>query len=262
MNYNELYQPPAWYKRLLSVWYRHYRVYTSDFLSNAFPPFVEPLIYLAGLGIGMGTAMSTGGMDYTLFLGSGLIVTSAMFTAVFECTYGTFIRLEFDKVYDGMLGATLSPDDLIAGEIFFVGTKGFFFSFAVMAVIWAAGIITYPLSILTVFVGFLTGIMFGALAMFATSKIRNINHFNFFFSGLVTPMFFFSGVMFPLENLPESLRLIVELVPLTHVVRLARALCIPGMLGPHLLWDLAYCILFIGLFGVLASKGMKRRLIG
>ncbi len=262
MNYNETYSPPVWHRRLLSVWYRHYRVYTSNFLSNAFPPFMEPLIYLAGLGIGMGTAMNTGDIGYTLFLGSGLIVTSAMFAAAMECTYGTFIRLEFDHVYDGMLGATLSPEDLIAGEIFFVGTKGFFFSFAVLAVIWAAGIISYPLSILTVFVGFLTGIMFGALAMFITSLVRNINHFNFFFTGLLSPMFFFSGVVFPLENLPASLRFFAEVIPLTHVVRLARALCVPRLLEAGLLWDLVYCVAFIAVFGLLASRGMKKRLIG
>lgn len=261
MNYNETYRPPVWHQRLLSVWYRHYRVYTSNFYSNAFPPFMEPLIYLAGLGIGMGSAMNTGNIKYTLFLGSGLIVTSAMFTAVMECTYGTFIRLEYDRVYEGMLGASLSPADLIAGEIFFVGTKGFFFSFAVMTVIWLAGIFTYSLSIFAIFVGFLTGIMFGALGMYITSLTRNINHFNFFFTGLISPMFFFSGVVFPLENLPASLRFFAEVIPLTHVVRLARAFCIPGMMYPGLLWDLAYSILFIGVFGVLASKGMKKRLI-
>lgn len=261
MNYNEIYSPPAWHQRLLSVWYRHYRVYTSNFYSNAFPPFMEPLIYLAGLGIGMGSAMNTGHIKYTLFLGSGLIVTSAMFTAVMECTYGTFIRMEYDRVYEGMLGASLSPADLIAGEIFFVGTKGLFFSFAVMTVIWLAGIFTYPLSIFAIFVGFLTGIMFGALGMYITSLTRNINHFNFFFTGLISPMFFFSGVVFPLDNLPASLRFFAEVIPLTHVVRLARAFCVPGMMYPGLLWDLIYSILFIWVFGVLASKGMKKRLI-
>ncbi len=261
MNYNETYRPPAWHLRLLSVWYRHYRVYTSNFYSNAFPPFMEPLVYLAGLGIGMGSAMSTGSISYTLFLGSGLLVTSAMFTAVMECTYGTFIRLEFDKVYDGMLGASLSPKDLIAGELFFVGTKGLFFSFAVMVVIWLAGIFTYPLTLLAIFVGFLTGIMFGALGMYITSLTRNINHFNFFFTGLISPMFFFSGVVFPLENLPGYLQFFAELIPLTHSVRLSRAFCVPGMLEAGLLWDLAYCIAFIAVFGMLASRGMRKRLI-
>lgn len=262
MNFNDTYRPPAWHSRLLSVWYRHFRVYTGNFLSNAFPPFLEPLIYLAALGIGIGGAMNTGSMDYTLFLGSGLIVTSAMFSASMECTYSTFIRLEFDKTYDGMLGAPLSPSDLIAGEIFFVGTKGAFFSLAVLAVIWAFGIIREPMSILAVLVGFLTGILFGAFSMFITSMVRNINHFNFYFTGLISPMFFFSGVVFPVENLPGYLRFFAETLPLTHVVRLARAFCAPGLLNSGLLSDLAYCLVFTAIAGLLAARGMKKRLIG
>lgn len=256
------YKTPTLFQRLFSVWYRHFRVYTSSFLSNAFPPFFEPLIFLGGLGIGLGAYIQKmGTMNYLVFLASGLLVTSSMYTAAFECSYGTFIRLEFDKVYDGMLGAPLSSNDLIIGEIIFAGTKGLFFSFAVLVVIWIAGIITYPLSIAAILVGFITGIMFGTLSMFITSFIGNINHFNFYFTGLLSPMFFFSGVVFPIENLPEALKWVAEAVPLTHVVRMARAVCIEGGLQISLLIDLLYCIIFILITGWLAIKLLKRRLI-
>lgn len=262
MKVNEEYKTPSLFQRVFSVWFRHIRVYTSNFYSNAFPPFFEPLIFLAGLGIGLGAVIQKmGDIDYLLFLASGLIVTSAMFTAAYECTFGTFIRLEFEKVYDGMLGAPLSPNNLIMGEILFAGAKGLFFSFAVLAVTWIAGIIRYPLSIMTIFVGFITGIMFAALSMFITSFVNNINHFNFFFTGLISPMFFFSGVVFPIENLPKTLIYAAEVIPLTHVVRIARAFCVPGMLRFRLLLDLGYCILFTIIFGWLAVKGIKKRLI-
>ena len=138
MNSNKQYSTPNLWQRIISVWYRHVRVYTSDFLSNAFPPFFEPLIFLGGFGLGIGLYMQKAGTtDYLTFLASGLLMTSAMYTATFECTYGTFIRLEFDKVYDGMLGAPLSPRDLMLGEILFAGTKGMFFSTAVFVVMWA-----------------------------------------------------------------------------------------------------------------------------
>ncbi|MFZ5985741.1 MAG: ABC transporter permease [Bacillota bacterium] len=262
MSYSNEYKLPSLLQRIISVWYRHVRVYISDFLSNAFPPFFEPLVFLAGLGLGLGGYIQTmGSMSYILFLASGLIVTSAMFTASYECTYGTFIRLEFDKVYDGMLGAPLSPKDLIIGEILFAGTKGFFFSLAVLTVIWITGIISYPLSILAAIVGFIAGIMFGTLSMFITSFVRNINHFNFYFTGLLSPMFFFSGVVFPLENLPKSLAYVAEVIPLTHVVRMARAFCIEGGLNSYLLYDLLYCIVFIAVTGWLAVRGLKKRMI-
>ncbi len=262
MSYSNGHVKPSFIKRIFSVWYRHVKVYSSNFISNAFPPFFEPLILLAGLGIGLGAYIQDmGTVSFILFIASGLVVTSSMYTAAFECTFGTFIRLEFDKVYDGMLGAPLSSTDLILGEILFTGTKGFVFSLAVLIVTWITGIITYPLSIIAVLIGFLTGIMFATLSMFITSFVGNINHFNFYFTGLISPMFFFSGIVFPLENLPEVMQYIAEAIPLTHVVRLSRAFCIPGGLGPGLFLDLLYCLVFSIIFGILAIKGLKKRMI-
>jgi lipooligosaccharide transport system permease protein len=262
MNSNNIYNTPSIFKRITSVWYRHERVYNSNFLSNAFPPFLEPLIMLWGLGIGFGAYIQTmGAMSYILFLSSGIIVTSSMYTAAFECTYGTFVRLEHDKVYDGMLGAPLSPYDLIAGEILFAGTKGFLFALAVLVVTWIAGIITYPGSIMAAGVGFVCGLMFGTLSMWITSFTKNINHFNFYFTGLLSPMFFFSGAVFPLENLPVSLQWVAEAIPLTHVVRMARAFCVPKLLEANLWLDLLYCAVFILITGWLAVRGMKKRMI-
>ncbi|MGE5404268.1 MAG: ABC transporter permease [Candidatus Saccharibacteria bacterium] len=262
MNYNNSHNPPSMGQRIFSVWYRHERVYDSNFWSNAFPPFLEPLILLLGLGIGFGSYISTlGGMSYILFLASGIIVTSSMWTAAYECTYGTFIRLEFDKVYDGMLGAPISPNDLIIGEILFAGTKGALFAFAVLIVTWIAGIVTHPLSILAVLAGFICGLMFGTLSMWITALIRNINHFNFYFTGLLSPMFFFSGAVFPISSLPRYLQWFAEALPLTHTVRMARAFCVPNQLGTSLYWDLLYCALFILITGWLAIVGLKKRLI-
>ena len=262
MNYNDAYKLPSLWERIISVWYRHVRVYNSNFFSNAFPPFFEPLILLAGLGIGLGGYIQNmGTVNYIVFLASGLTVTSSMYTAAFECTYGTFIRLEFDKVYDGMLGAPISPNDLIIGEILFAGTKGLLFSLAVLIVTWITGIISYPLSILAVLVGFLSGIMFATLSMFITSFVKNINHFNFYFTGLLSPMFFFSGVVFPLENLPKSLVYLAEAIPLTHVVRMARAFCLPDGMNLYLFFDLIYCMVFIVFTGWLAIRGLKKRMI-
>jgi lipooligosaccharide transport system permease protein len=262
MSYNNDHRPPSGWERISSVWYRHERVYNSNFVSNAFPPFLEPLILLGALGIGFGSYIQTmGAISYILFLASGIIVTSSMYTAAFECTYGTFIRLEFDHVYDGMLGAPISPTNLIIGEILFAGTKGFIFALAVLVVTWLTGIINYPLSIMAAFIGFICGIMFGTLSMWITSMVKNINHFNFYFTGLLSPMFFFSGAVFPLENLPQVMQWVAEAIPLTHVVRMARAFCVPDLLGWYLMWDLLYCVIFILITGWLAVRGLQKRLV-
>lgn len=215
---------PALAVRLYSVWFRHFRVYTKHLLSNGLPPFLEPLIFLAGIGIGMGKYVENmAGIPYLMYLATGLPITAAMFTAAFECSFGTFIRLEFDHVYDGMLAAPLTVEDCLTGEILWAGTKGAFFSFAVIVVVGLFGLIPLPWSLITPLIGFFTGIMFASLSLLVTSLVSNINQFNFYFTGFLSPMFFFAGVVFPIENLPKVLQPVAEAFPLTHVVRLSRA---------------------------------------
>ncbi len=254
---------PPLRQRLFSVWFRHMRVYTKNLLSNGLPPFLEPILFLIGVGLGLGTYIrqSMDGLPYLEFLGTGLFVTASMFTAAYECTFGTFIRMEFDKAYDGMLAAPITVNNLIVGEIIWAGTKGLFFSFAVLCVLTAFRIIHSPLALLTPLVGFLTGLMFGSLSLWITSFVRTINHFNFYLTGFISPMFFFGGVVFPVSDLPASIRFVAEIVPLTHAVRLARALCVARY--DHGLWlDLAYTVVFILIFSVLAVKRLRGRLIG
>jgi lipooligosaccharide transport system permease protein len=249
-------------QRLFSVWYRHMRVYTKNLLSNGLPPFLEPLLFLLGVGLGLGKYIteSMEGLAYIEFLGTGLLVTTAMFTAAFECTYGTFIRLEFEKVYDGMLAAPITVNNLIVGEIIWAGTKGLFFSFAVLCILTVFGIIHLSEALLAPLVGFLTGMMFATLSLWVTSFVKTINHFNFYLTGFISPMFFFSGVVFPTSNLPQSIRFMAEVVPLTHSVRLVRAVCTNNYRANQL-GDLAYVCLFIAIMGTLAIRRLRRRLV-
>ena len=253
---------PTLSRRLFSVWYRHVRVYTKNLASNGLPPFLEPLLFLLGIGLGLGTYIteSMEGMAYIEFLGTGLLVTTAMFTATFECTYGAFIRLEFDKVYDGMLAAPITVNNLIVGEILWAGTKGLFFSFAVLCILTLFRIVHLPQALLAPLVGFLTGVMFASMALLVTSFVKTINHFNFYLTGFISPLFFFSGVVFPVSKLPPAVRIVAEIVPLTHAVRLVRAAC-ASHYRLSLLGDLAYVAVFIVVVGMLAIRRLRRRLV-
>lgn len=254
-------KPPPFINRILSVWFRHVRVYSRHLISNALPPFLEPLIFLVGIGLGLGQYIDTmDGFPYLDYLASGLLMTAAMFTAAFECTFGTFIRLEFDHVYDGMLASPLTVRNLMVGEMLWAGTKGFVFTLSVLVIVSAFGVLPLGWSLLTPFVGFLAGVLFGALGLLITGFVKNINHFNFFFTGLLSPMFFFSGVVFPVENLPPVIRPISEILPLTHPVRITRTLAL-GTENPLLWFDLLYTVVFIVVVGWLAMVRIEKRLI-
>jgi lipooligosaccharide transport system permease protein len=252
---------PSIVHRLYSVWFRHVRVYSKNLISNALPPFLEPLIFLVGLGLGLSRYIGVmEGLPYVEYLASGLMMTAAMFTAAFECSFGTYIRLEFDKVYDGMLGAPITADNLLVGEILWAGTKGLVFSLSVLIIVGVFGIRPVGQMLLAPLVGFLTGTMFGALGFLVTSWVSNINQFNFFFSGFISPMFFFSGVVFPVDNLPAVVRPISEALPLTHPVRVTRAFS-TGEFDPILWWDLAYMVLLTIGVGAWSIRRLRRKLV-
>jgi lipooligosaccharide transport system permease protein len=254
-------RPPSLGTRLYSVWFRHMRVYTRNLISNGLPPFLEPVIFLLGIGVGLGRYIDAmDGVSYLVFLATALPVTSAMFTSSYECTFSTFVRLEFQKCYDGMVAAPITIRDLFVGELLWAGTKGLFFSACVVTVMALFGAMPMPMGLLAIPVGFLTGTMFGALSLYVTAFVQNINHFNFYFTGLLSPMFFFSGTVFPLERLPRVLRPVAEILPLTHAIRLSRSLAISRP-SPVLLVDFAFLVVVTIVAGHLAIRRLRQRIV-
>jgi lipooligosaccharide transport system permease protein len=253
--------PPSLGARLYSIWYRHMRVYTRNLISNGLPPFMEPVIFLLGIGLGLGRYIAAmDGLSYLVFLATALPVTSAMFTASYECTFATFVRLEFQKAYDGMVAAPVTVADLFVGELLWAGSKGFFFSGCVVLVMALFGALPLPAGLLAMPIGFLAGTTFGAISLLVTSYVRNINHFNFYFTGFLSPMFFFSGTFFPLDSLPRGLRPFAEILPLTHAVRLTRSLAL-SRFSPVLVADLAFLVVVTLLAGYLAIRRLRARIV-
>lgn len=257
---------PSLSARLFSVWLRHLKIYKRNIISNAISPFIDPLLFIVGIGLGLGVYI--GSVDYAgllnipfiTFLTSGIAISSSMFTATFETTYGTYIRLYYDKVYDGMLCAPLKATDIIFGEGLWAGTKGLIFCFAIAVVGLVFDIIPANMLIIAPILGFVGGIMFASLGFFITSFVSTVNHYSILFTAVLSPMFFFSGVIFPLENLPTIIRPIAEILPLTHPVRIGRALAF-GVENELLLFDLIYIVVFIIVIGTVAVRRLRKKLL-
>lgn len=252
---------PHLFFRLISVWLRHFRVYNQNILPNVFPAFLEPLIFLSAVGLGLGRYIETmEGMPYVTFLSTGLVMTSAMFTAAFDCSYGTYFRLNMQNTYGGMMASPLKASDIIIGEIFWAGTKGMFFSSAVLFIVSTFGVMPYPASLVVPFCGFINAVMFACVSLITASYVRNLNQFNFYITGFLSPMFFLCGVVFSISQMPQVLQLVTEILPLTHPVRIIRAVCTDNY-TLRMLWDIAYCFIFIYLVGGFAISRMKSKII-
>jgi lipooligosaccharide transport system permease protein len=245
------------------VWQRNFALYRKTWKLNLLPNFFEPLLYLASIGIGVGAYVSEmGGTSYVAFLAPGLVAVAAMNGASFEVTYNAFVRLEFDKTYESMLTTPIQPEDVLAGEVLWAVTRASIYGGCFFFVVTAMGLAPLPASLWTLPVIPLTGLLFAAIGLCFSLRIRTIDLFSFYFTLFLTPLFLFSDIFFPLEErLAGGWLLLAEVLPLLHPVRLVRA-AFAGEFSPRLLWDLVY---ILGLSGALLAvdlRATRRRLLG
>ena len=251
-------KPFSW--RFIRVWQRNRDVFCRLWHSEA-PGFIaEPIIILLAMGLGLGAYVGlVDGQKYIEFIAPGIIASYAMFSASFECTYGSFVRMEYQKTYDAILATPLNVEDVIAGEIFWGATRSFMTGTVILAIAAAFQLVPSPWALLIPILAFLEGIMFGAIAILFTSIVPAIYSFNYYFTLFITPMFFFSGVFFPLTSFPKIVQTISWIAPLTPVVHLTRAL-VNGEFRLGLLWALALIIVLTLVFFSVSLVTMRRRL--
>jgi len=246
--------------RFIRMWQRNRDVFLRLWHSEA-PGFVaEPVLVLVAMGLGLGAYIGlVDGRKYIEFIVPGIIASYGMFAASFECTYGSFFRMEERKTYDAIVATPLNVEDVIAGEIFWGATRSVITGSVILAVAAAFQLVPSPWALLIPIVSFLGGIMFASIAILFTSLVPSFYQFNYFFTLFITPMFFFSGVFFPLSAFPDVVQTISWIIPLTPVVKLARAL-VWGEFSPDLLVALAMIVAFAVVFFTISLVTMRRRL--
>lgn len=242
------------------MWQRNRDVFLRLWHAEA-PGFVaEPILVLLAMGLGLGAFVGmVDGQKYIEYIVPGIIASYGMFSASFECTYGSFYRMEERKVYDSIIATPLSVEDVIAGEIFWGATRSLVTGSGILVIAAAFQLVHSPWALLIPIVSFLGGVLFSSIAIFYTSLVPSFYSFNYYFTLFMTPMFFFSGVFFPLTNFPKIVQNISVIIPLTPVVRLARAL-VWGEFHVDLLLSLAIIIGLSILFFSISLVTMRRRL--
>lgn len=247
--------------RAWNVWRRDRDVFMKTYKTNFIPPFLEPVLYFLALGFGLGAFIqSIDGVSYARYIAPGLISISIMYSAFFECSYGSFVRMYYQKTFDAITATPLNIDETIAGEIMWGATKSMINGSIVTLIIVLFGFADIKFVLLMIPLAFFGGMMFASLAMLFTSLTPNIDSFNFPFFLLITPMFLFSGTFFPLTILPEGGQILAQFLPLTHVVTLARGITFGALTTTHLL-SVAYIGIISLMFFVVSVRLMRRRLV-
>lgn len=226
-----------------AVWRRNASMYRRTWMLNILPNFFEPVLYLMSIGLGVGAYISEmGGMSYVAFLAPGLVCVAAMNGASYEVTYNVFVRMSFQKTYDGMLTTPIEPDDILLGEVLWAVTRAMIYGGCFFVVVVLFGLVPLPRGLLILPVLPLTGLLFAAIGIAFSMRIPGIDLFSFYFTLFLTPIFLFSDVFFPLaERMPPNLFWLAEALPLLHPVRMARH-AFGGSVSLVLLWDFAYIV--------------------
>jgi lipooligosaccharide transport system permease protein len=225
------------------VWSRNLLVFKKNIKVNMFPPFVEPLLYLGAIGFGIGTYVGTvEGIPFVHFIAPAILAGSVMNTSFFECAYGTYVRMYYQKAFEAIMATPVSLPEIIIGEIFWGATRGLISAAAILLILSILGLADLPQSLLILPLAFLAGFLFSAIAACFSAVTPSIDALSYPSLLFIAPMFLFSGTFFPLNLLPGPLQIFALVaLPLTHVVALTRGIMV-GTAVPywplHLIWIL------------------------
>lgn len=205
---------------------RNWTVYKKDLIANISPTVADPALIMLSLGLGLGSYLTNvEGMSYMHYLAPGLTVATALFTSFFESSYSFYVRMNYENVFKAMLATPIGVKEIVLGEMIWVGLKGAIMAVGVGIVLALFGLMTNSWLIpLLSLVGFLVAVPCGAIGLLATALVRNINQFQTVYSFIIAPLYFLSGIFFPIGQMNPYVRIVAEFFPLIHGVRLAQAI--------------------------------------
>ena len=224
-----VWRAPSLSTRWWPVFLRNLLVWRKLAIPSLVGNIAEPLMWLVAFGYGMGALVGQihvngQAVPYILFLASGSICMSAMNAASFEALYSAFSRMHVQKTWDGIMNAPISLDDVVLAEMLWAAFKALFTVTAILGVMVALDISHSPKLLVAWPVLLFVGIMFSSIALIFNALAKGYDFFTYYFTLVLTPMMFLSGVFFPREQLPPVVRAISDWLPLTNAVELVRPL--------------------------------------
>jgi lipooligosaccharide transport system permease protein len=249
--------------RSFEYWaYQYKRTWRGSVVSTV----LFPVLFLASMGLGLGALVDSsgsGGVDglpYLVFLAPGLLAATAMQTGVGESTYPVMASIKWVKTYHAMLASPLGVLDVLVGHLLYIAARILLSSVVFLAVMALFGAVRSPLALLTIPAAVLTGMAFSAPVAAFAATTQNDAGFAALFRFVVTPLFLFGGVFFPVEQLPPVLEQLAYGTPLWHGVALSRGLALGTSTAGGVLLHVAYLSAWIAVGVWLAARAYRRRL--
>lgn len=250
-------------KLALTIVLRHWTIYRKDLIANISPSVADPGLILLSLGVGLGSMVAqVEGKTYLQFLAPGLVASTALFTSFFESSYGFYIRMKMESVYKAMLTTPIGPKEIIMGEFIWNFFKGVIMASGVSLFLMCFGLVNDWFTVLgSAFVGGFMAIPCAAIGLLASSYVNNINQFQTVYSFGIAPMFYLSGIFFPLTSLPQYIQYALQLSPVFHGVRLMQILFWKDFDANIIVWHSGFLIAFSVLLSWWGTKRIHKMLV-
>ena len=218
----------------------------------------QPLLYLLVLGFGLGPVyQKAGGGSYLQFMAPGIVGMAVLFTSVFSG-----IALLWDRQFGFLKETLVAPVPrvyVMIGRTLGGATVAMLQGTLIVVVCLIAGF--RPVSLLGIPLGFafmaLIAIVFAALGTSIGSSLQDMQGFQLIMNFLVLPIFFLSGALFPLNNLPKALSFVTKLDPLSYGVDGLRAALIGTSHFGAIVDAVVLAVVAVGLLGLGAWRFSK-----
>ncbi len=223
--------------------------------STAFSSLMEPVIYLLAFGLGLGATLvaNVDGIDYVVFVGTGMVATAVIFSSAFPAMFGTFVKHRFQNTYDAILAAPVDVEELVTAEMLWISARAGIFGTFPLLVTMLFGLDPAPGMLLVPFFGFITALIFSGGGIAVAAVVPKIDQFNYVTTLVITPLFLTAGTFFPIDQLPEWAQILAAFNPLHQLVELVRAAAF-GFEATDLLRVLALSILAVIAWRVAVRK--------
>lgn len=229
-----------------------------------FSGFFEPLLYLLGIGYGVGSlvpAIHAGGrtLTYAVFVAPALMASSAMNGAIYETSFNFYFKLKEQKLFDAVLTTPMGVGDIALGEIGWALMRGSIYAIGFIVVMTVLGLNASPWAILALPAAMLVGFAFASMGTAVTTFVRKWQDFDLV-QLVLLPLFLFSATFTPISLYPAALQVVIQLTPLYHGVDLIRGLT-TGALGINLLVDVGYLLVVATIGLLIAGRRLQALLL-
>ncbi len=240
---------------LYALWYREFKVFLRE-KSRIVSSLFTPLLWIVVFGGGLGSSVSLGGTNYQVFIFPGILTMTILFSSIF---FGLYIvwdkKIDFFKE---VLVAPLSRLTIFAGKTLGGCTDALIQGSLMLAFGVILGI-SYSVQMVVQTIVFMLVLAAAvvSIGLIIGSFMESPEGFNLIVSFLVFPLFFLSGALFPIDNLPSWLRAFTTLNPVTYAVDGMRGVML-GMSTFPVIMDFGVLLGFAVVMIVIGSIAFSR----